>query len=262
MSTAFPVAGRKIYIGPVIAAPAAGALFTAGDFLAPNAPEWTRIGKWQSMGVLGGEQATITTPYLNEDYDEVLMGTKNPGTMQNTFGVVDADPGQIALYAAAGDRRLYQFLIEFPDAPVGGTPSYRLFAAYVTQPNEQGGEANTAGLMQVNMVKYRNVVRIAATGDVPPVWNFPPFIYSANLEVGTVVSSDVSNVSDGSVAYAWQLSANGTSGWGEASGTANAATYTLDADDLGGYIRLAATATGAGGSTVAYSNVIGPVIPA
>lgn len=262
MSQTFPVAGRKIYIGPVITPPTGvNALFDENDFLAPNAPEWVGIGKWQTAGALGGDQATITETYINEDYDDIQMGTKSPGEMQNTFGVVEGDAGQVALYAAAGDKRLYQFLVEFPDAPVGGTPSYRLFAAYVKEPNEQGGGANTAGLMQINLVKFKNTVRIAATGDAPPVWAFPPFIYSADLEVGTVVSSNTANVT-GSVTYQWQLSANGTSGWEDAPGTDDGATYTLHADTEDGYVRLAATATGAGGATVAYSNVIGPIIPA
>lgn len=171
MGQSFPVAGRKIYLGGLFVPPTSGRLLTVEDFPAITANTWISIGKWQSSGNLGGDQATITTPYLNEDYDEVQMGTKNPGTMQNTFGVLDDDPGQIALYAAAGDKRLRSFLVEFPDAPVGAAAhgSIRLFAAYVKQPNEQGGEANTAGMMTSELVKFRNIVKVAAAASGGPV---------------------------------------------------------------------------------------------
>lgn len=171
MGQTFPVAGRNIYIGGLFVPPTSGRLLIAEDFPAITANTWTKIGKWQSSGNLGGDQATMTTPYLNEDYDDVQMGTKNPGTMQNTFGIVDADPGQIALYAAAGDRQLRSLLVEFPDAPVGAAAhgSIRLFAAYVKQPSEQGGEANTAGLMTCELVKFRNVVKVAAAASGGPV---------------------------------------------------------------------------------------------
>lgn len=171
MAQTFPVAGRKIYMGGLFTPPSSARLLIADDFPDITANTWTSIIKWQSAGALGGDQATITTPYLNEEYDDVQMGTKNPGVMQNTFGIVDADPGQIALYEAAGDRRLRSFLIEFPDAPTGASAhgSIRLLAAYVKQPNEQGGEANTAGLMQVELVKFRNIVKIAAAASGGPV---------------------------------------------------------------------------------------------
>lgn len=151
--------------------PATGRLLLEDDFPAIKANTWVPIGKWQSAGALGGDQATITKPYLNEEYDDVQRGTKNPGTMSKTFGVVDDDPGQIALYAAAGDRHLSAFLIEFPDAPVGAAAhgSVRLFAAYVKQPSEQGGEANTAGLMTCELVKFRNIVKVAAAATGGPV---------------------------------------------------------------------------------------------
>jgi hypothetical protein len=171
MPQSFPVAGRKIYMCGVIDAPDSGELFAAADFPAITDESWVPIGKWQSAGALGGDQATITQAYLNEEYDDVQMGTKNPGTMSNTFGVVPDDAGQTALYAAAGDKKLYGFLVEFPDAPTGATAhgSIRLFAAYVKQPVEQGGDANTMGNMTCDLVKFKNVVRVAAAATGGPV---------------------------------------------------------------------------------------------
>lgn len=168
MAQSFPVAGRKIYMHADVLVPPSTGLLDEADFPAITDGDWGAIGKWQTAGAMGGDQATITSSYINEEYDDVQMGTKNPGVMSNTFGVVPDDPGQVALYAAAGDRRLRAFLVEFPDAPTGATShgTIRLFAAYVKEPAEQGGEANTMGNMTVEFVKFKNTVRVpsAATG--------------------------------------------------------------------------------------------------
>lgn len=144
MAQSFPVAGRKIYMHADVLVPPTSGLLDAANFPAITDADWGEIGKWQTMGSLGGDQATITSSYINEEYDDVQMGTKNPGVMSNTFGVVPADLGQIALYAAAGDKMLRAFLVEFPDAPTGASPhgTIRLFAAYVKEPVEQIGRAH------------------------------------------------------------------------------------------------------------------------
>lgn len=171
MGQSFPVAGRKIYMHADVLVPPASGLLVAADFPAITDADWGEIGKWQTMGSLGGDQATITSSYINEEYDDVQMGTKNPGVMSNTFGVLPADLGQIALYAAAGDKDLRAFLVEFPDAPTGASPhgTIRLFAAYVKEPVEQGGEANTMGMMTVELVKFKNTVRVPAAATGGPV---------------------------------------------------------------------------------------------
>lgn len=64
-----------------------------------------------------------------------------------------------------------------------------------------------------------------------------------------------------SYAYAWQDSDDGETGWAAISG-ATSATYLVDAADEDKYIRCVVTATNAGGSTAANSNVLGPVIAA
>ncbi|GHC79376.1 hypothetical protein [Limoniibacter endophyticus] len=170
MAQTYPVAGRLIFMGGLFVPPAMG-LLTADDFSDVTSGDWTPIAKWASTGALGGDQQTITQPYINEDYEDVQMGTKNPGTMSNTFGVIAEDPGQIKCYAAAGDKRLREFMIVFPDAPVGANAhgSIRLFAAYVKEPVEQGGEANTTGMVEIPLVKYRNTVRLPASETGGPI---------------------------------------------------------------------------------------------
>jgi hypothetical protein len=61
-----------------------------------------------------------------------------------------------------------------------------------------------------------------------------------------------------STSYQWQRSDDGDSGWTDITGETGA-TYTLHADDVGKWVGLLQTATNAGGSTSARSNVIGAV---
>jgi len=54
-----------------------------------------------------------------------------------------------------------------------------------------------------------------------------------------------------SCAYQWQVSANGTSGWANATGSgATTASYTIASTDVGQYLRVTVTATNPGGSNV------------
>lgn len=105
MSQTFPVAGRKIFIGGLFTAPETGRLLTEDDFPDIIADTWIPIGKWQAAGALGGDQATITTSYLNEEYDDIQMGTKNPGTMPVDVPV-EAPSASHPLVASAGDAFL------------------------------------------------------------------------------------------------------------------------------------------------------------
>lgn len=90
----------------------------------------------------------------------------------------------------------------------------------------------------------------------------------APVASGAATVGDTLSVTDGtwtydptSYDYAWQDSDDGEGGWA-AINAATSATYLVDAADEDKYIRCVVTATNAGGSTAANSNVIGPVIAA
>ncbi len=66
-----------------------------------------------------------------------------------------------------------------------------------------------------------------------------------------------------SYSYQWQTSANGTSGWSNASGSgATTSSYTVATADAGNYLRVTVTATNAGGSASASSTATSAVLPA
>jgi hypothetical protein len=82
--------------------------------------------------------------------------------------------------------------------------------------------------------------------------------------VGNVLSCDTGTWTgmggyNPAFAYQWQTSANGATGWANLGG-ATSATYTVQAGDLGNYLRCVVTATNDAGSASANSNSLGPVV--
>ncbi len=157
MAQLYPVAGCKIYIGPADDLPVGD--IDATDF---TSVVWTEIGGWTQMGAFGDTAALITTPLIGEGRDVKQKGTKNAGQMQNVFAVYPTDAGQLALIAAANSSSNFPFKIELNDAPVGGTPSTRLFMGLVMTAQEAGGAANTVQSLNATIEINTNVVRVAA----------------------------------------------------------------------------------------------------
>lgn len=89
---------------------------------------------------------------------------KNAGSMQIVADLDYADVGQIALIAAEKAKESYAVKVEFNDAPSGGTPSIRYFAAFVMSAAEQFNEANSVMQLNATLEIDSNVVRVAAAG--------------------------------------------------------------------------------------------------
>ncbi len=160
MSDLYPVAGCKIFIGGVLATKAVD--FVAADFTSQT---WVAIDGWSQMGAIGDSAALITSSIISRGRDLKQKGTRNAGSMQNVFAQIDSDPGQIALIAAEKSPSNYAFKIEFNDAPVGGTPSQRLFVGLVTTAQEAGGAANTVRNLNSTVEINSNIVSVAAEED-------------------------------------------------------------------------------------------------
>lgn len=158
----FPIAGMKIFIGPVFDLD--GDDVEAVDF--STLTGWLQIKGWETMGSFGDTAAEITESIIDQNRDLSIKGTRNAGTMQNQFEVYATDPGQLALIAAEKTPFNYAFRIEGNDKPLtGGAPknSMRYFAALVTSASEQGGGANTAQKFQSTLKINTNIVRVAAS---------------------------------------------------------------------------------------------------
>lgn len=149
----YPVAGSKIYIGGVKADQAAD--FVESDFAAQS---WVEIDGWSQMGAIGDAAQAITTSLINRGRDIKQKGTANAGSMQNVFVVIDDDPGQIALIAAAvpSVKDNYAFRIDLSNG------AKRYFVGLVMTSQEAGGEANTIGNLNATIEINSNIVKVAA----------------------------------------------------------------------------------------------------
>jgi hypothetical protein len=158
MADLFPVNGAKIYIGSA-SMPRPDADVSESDF---SAVSWVEVKYWQSMGKIGDSAALITTPLIGEGRDLKQKGTRNAGQMQNKFAVSATDSGQLAMIAAEATAYNYPFRIVFNDAPDGGTPTSKYFVGLVMDVSEDGGNANTARLMNGTIEINSNVATVEA----------------------------------------------------------------------------------------------------
>ena len=104
----YTMANTKIFIGenPV----SAKLEVTPADFQGVN---WIEIKGLFNVGELGGEQAVNEFELINSDWMMKSKGTRNGGTMANTFIPLHLDPGQAKFREAIEDNcRPYPFRVE------------------------------------------------------------------------------------------------------------------------------------------------------
>lgn len=113
MSDLYPVAGSHYYMGTAaMSVPNEDLDLT--DFASVS---WIEVDGWQSMGAIGDSANLISTDLINRARTVKQKGTRNAGSMQNNFAVIAADPGQVALIAAANGNSNWPFKIVFDDDP-------------------------------------------------------------------------------------------------------------------------------------------------
>ncbi|MCO6390554.1 hypothetical protein GTW25_05875 [Aliihoeflea aestuarii] len=153
----FATNGTKVYIGGVL--PMKDDDFVAADF--PS--EWTEVKGVVSLGTVGDTAEGITTAHFGSNRSQTLKGTRNGGTAELQVDVDYTDPGQLALIAAEKTIHDYAFRVVFNDAPVGGTPSERMFVGKVMSSAEEIGEVNNVVRMNASVAINSNIVRVAPT---------------------------------------------------------------------------------------------------
>ncbi|KAA0970309.1 hypothetical protein FPY71_07230 [Aureimonas fodinaquatilis] len=159
MAQKYPVAGCKFYISTTAFTLPEGDV-VAADFTALT---FVEIGGWETMGSVGDTAELITTQLINEGRDAKLKGTRNAGSMENTFAVIPTNAGQLALIAAEASSDNYAFRIEMNDAPATGaspTNGMRYFAGIVMGAAEQGGSANTVRMLSATVEVNTNIVTV------------------------------------------------------------------------------------------------------
>jgi hypothetical protein len=117
------------------------------------------------MGPYGDSSQLITTDLIGEGRTKKMKGTRNAGSMANTFAVDMTDPGQIKMIEASETLNNYAFQVELNDSDggVGATNSKRQFYGLVMQSQEAGGGANTVQTMNGTVEINSNIVTIPAT---------------------------------------------------------------------------------------------------
>lgn len=142
------VNGSKIYIGTRVAPKGT---VTLSDFT-PQEPEWLEMGGWTQSGSLGDTQNLITQPFISEERERQIKGTRIGGAMENTFAPLSNDPGQIRFKQAIDSCHPYAFKVEWgascaSEGPVTisvGTPGV------VTWPGGHGLEAGSPVIFEAD----------------------------------------------------------------------------------------------------------------
>lgn len=114
MGQLYPVAGAHFDIGPAVTFVPEDEDLDATDFASTA---WTEVKGWQTMGAIGDSATLISEDIINSGRTLKARGTKNAGSMQNSFIVQPTDAGQIALIAAANTAYNYPFRVRLNDAP-------------------------------------------------------------------------------------------------------------------------------------------------
>lgn len=153
----FATNGATIHIGGVIDVSSADLI--EASFTGQT---WTEIKETESLGTFGDTSSEITFDTINSNRTRRLKGTRNAGNLELVCGIDYADAGQLALIAAEKAKEDYAFKIVFNDAPPGGTPSERLFAAAVASAAEALDTANNVMKLNSTLWINSNIVRIAA----------------------------------------------------------------------------------------------------
>jgi hypothetical protein len=156
----YPVAGCKFYISedPF---PEQSQDVVAADF---TAVVWIEVAKWTSMGPYGDSSQLITTDLIGEGRTKKMKGTRNAGSMANTFAVDAVDPGQIKMLEASTTLENYAFQVELNDSGggTGAKNSLRQFYGLVMQSQEAGGGANTVQTLNATVEINSNIVTVPA----------------------------------------------------------------------------------------------------
>jgi hypothetical protein len=124
---------------------------TAADFVGMA---WVEIDGWMTVGGYGDAFALITTALINRNRDTKQKGTRNAGSMENTFSALPADAGQIAAAAAVRTTNNYGFRVLHP------TGEADMFVGLPMGFTEAGGEANAVRSRTLSIEINSNIVTV------------------------------------------------------------------------------------------------------
>ena len=126
---------------------------------------WVEVEGLYNLGELGGEQGVNEFELINSDWMLSSKGTRNGGTMTNTFVPIPNDPGQIKFQEAIEDNcNVYGFQIvrgadcfDGEGAPDGMTQQFQGFALDGVR---SGGTRNDLYTRTFSVRVYGTIVEI------------------------------------------------------------------------------------------------------
>jgi hypothetical protein len=151
-------AGSKFYIGST-AVTDQNDDFDESDFASQT---WTEITSTEDLGSAGDKADVISVKLIGSNRVKKLTGSKDAGQMTVVCALDVTDAGQLAAIAACTSQALSAFKLEFPDAPSGGTPTTRYFAAYVSGAEEGYSSADNEMKLTLTLEINSNIVKVAA----------------------------------------------------------------------------------------------------
>lgn len=122
----FSITGAKLYIGGAMAEPKAD--LEVSSFAGQS---WVLITETENLGNLGDVSREVEFNDTSRGRTIRVKGSRSGTIMELICGLNVECPGQVALIQAETTNSNYAFRLVFNDAPVGGTPSERLFVARV-----------------------------------------------------------------------------------------------------------------------------------
>ncbi len=154
----FTTAGSKFYIGGPLDPNYSEALIES-DF---TGQVWTEVAPLESIGSFGDTANEVTFTSIGEGRVNKLKGSRDAGVIELVAGLDYGDSGQTAMLAAEATPNSYACRVVFNDAPLGGSPSQRLFVGMVMSAAEQLDGADNVMKVNFRVAVNSNIVRIAA----------------------------------------------------------------------------------------------------
>jgi hypothetical protein len=129
---------------------------------------WTEIKEVEDGGEVGDESADVSFQSLGDGRVRHLKGARDAGTVALVVGDDPQDAGQIAIRAAEQTKFLYNFKIEYEDAPNAGfSNSVDYFRGLVMSARKQIGAGDNV-LRRTFSIGINTAVLTVEPADLTP----------------------------------------------------------------------------------------------
>ena len=127
--------------------------------------DWTEVGEVESFGEFGPRDDLVTFTSVGNRNTQKYKGARNDGTMSVVVGRVPSDEGQTKLREAQDDLFLWNFMVEFDDAPDAGTPTtIKMQAMVMSYTTNLGGIGDVIKASVTLEVETGTMVETPASG--------------------------------------------------------------------------------------------------